>query len=441
MKLNRDWGKINMKFKPLGEFVTLNQGLAINKGTSHLVSEEKSEEFCYPLLRIADMMENSFCKYISKNVNPSVIASSKDIIYTRTGQIGLVFRNVVGVVHNNSFIVNLMNEELDKDYLFTVLCSPFVKNQALSLAKNSVQPDLTHDMFKSIVIPVPEKEIQIKIAKEIEAINSKIENNNNINIELESMAKTIYDYWFLQYEFPDEKGKQYKSSGGKMVWNEELKRKIPEGWEVKLIGDSIKKSKNGDWGNEEVTSQDDIKVNCFRGADFISITKDFHMTAPIRYIKKSNSDRLLEDGDLITEISGGSPTQSTGRIGYINEKFLQRSENVMDCSNFCKAFTPINKNYQFWLYQTWQSLYESGAMFNYESKTTGIKNLMFDDFIGSIYLAYPSEKLLLKYQEMLGLFYNKIQENLKQNQELASLRDFLLPMLMNGQVGFKEGEE
>lgn len=429
-----------MKYRPLGDFVKLSQGLAINSGTKHFVSEKKDEEFIYPLLRIADMMENTFTKYISKNVNPTVIANEDDIIYTRTGQIGLAFRGYKGVVHNNSFIVSLISDQLDKDYLFALLQSSFVREQALKLAKNSVQPDLTHDMFKSIMIPMPTMSVQKKIAKMYSDISDKIENNNKINAELESMAKTIYDYWFLQFEFPNEEGKPYKSSGGKMVWNEELKREIPEGWEVNNLAKAIFKSKNGDWGNEEPVNDDDIKVNCFRGADFISITNDYQMTAPIRYIKKNNADRLLEDGDLVTEISGGSPTQATGRIGYINQGFLNRSENVMDCSNFCKAFTPIDRIYQYWLYQTWKSYYDNGAMFNYESKTTGIKNLMFDDFIDSIYVAYPNEELLEVFQNKCTLFYEKIQKNLLENQELASLRDFLLPMLMNGQIGFKDGE-
>lgn len=72
-----------------------------------------------------------------------------------------------------------------------------------------------------------------KVSNLLSSIDNKIENNNKINAELESLAKTIYDYWFLQFEFPNEEGKPYKSSGGKMVWNKELKREIPEGWAVK----------------------------------------------------------------------------------------------------------------------------------------------------------------------------------------------------------------
>lgn len=306
------------------------------------------------------------------------------------------------------------------------------------IAQGSQTKFLTMQILDGFELEDIDLKEQRRLSKILSTIDKKIELNNKINTELEDMAKTLYDYWFLQFEFPNEEGKPYKSSGGKMVWNEDLKREIPEGWEVNSIAKSILKSKNGDWGTEEPTKKDDIKVNCFRGADFISITQEYNMTAPVRYIKKNNTDRLLANGDLITEISGGSPTQSTGRIGYINQGFLNRSANVMDCSNFCKAFTPLKIIYQFWLYQTWKSLYENGAMFNYESKTTGIKNLMFDDFINSIFFAYPKEEILTKFQNICEIYYDKIQKSLLENQELAALRDFLLPLLINGQVGFKK---
>lgn len=97
--------------------------------------------------------------------------------------------------------------------------------------------------------------------------------------------------------------------------------------------------------------------------------------------------------------------------------------------------------YQYWLYQTWKSLYDAGAMFNYESKTTGIKNLMFDEFIKWIYLPTPPEGIIDKYQKICSTNYNKIQDLFIESQQLASLRDFLLPMLMNGQVNVgKAGE-
>ena len=120
-----------MEYRQLGQYVSLNQGLAINAGTAHLVSKTKNDEFVYPLLRIADMVSGEYEKYISCKVNPSVIAQKDDIIYTRTGQVGLVFRGYYGVVHNNSFIVSLQSDNLSKDYLYAVLNSDFTRPEGI----------------------------------------------------------------------------------------------------------------------------------------------------------------------------------------------------------------------------------------------------------------------------------------------------------------------
>ena len=328
------------------------------------------------------------------------------------------------------------NEGYDLDYIYYNLLIN------LQILKNHSQGSQTKFLTMQILDAFEIEDIEIsaqkKISSVLSSIDAKIRNNNAINFELETLAKTIFDYWFLQYEFPDSMGKPYKTNGGVFLRDEQIKGDIPIGWEVKNLSCFILNSKNGDWGDENPIATDDIKINCFRGADFPCITENYVMTAPIRYIRNSNADRVLEDGDLVTEISGGSPTQSTGRIGYINSEFLDRSENKMTCSNFCKAFTPTRKIYQFWLYQMWKTHYDSGIMFNFESKTTGIKNLMFDEFIKNVFVACPDDELVAEYQTICESYYATIQKNLKQNQELSGLRDFLLPMLINGQVSVKD---
>lgn len=437
--LNDDWRIL--KFSECIQ--QLNTGL--NPRKNFTLGKGKIKYITAKNLTKSGTIDFSKCDFIDEEAK-KIINKRSDI---KVGDILFSSRAPIGHCHlikeepdffdigESIFSIRVNQEIVLPEYLCLYLSSDHFVKMATQNTTGSIIMEIRVSNLMDTSIIVPPKHVQKCIANCLNTIDRKIELNDKINDNLQHMAKMIYDYWFLQFDFPDESGKPYKSSGGKMVWNEELKREIPEGWEVSNLANCILKSKNGDWGNEEPLNNDDIKVNCFRGADFISITKSYDMTAPIRYIKRSNSDRLLEDGDLVTEISGGSPTQATGRIGYINQGFLNRSENVMDCSNFCKAFTPINKKYQFWLYQTWKAYYDNGAMFNYESKTTGIKNLMFDDFIDSIYVAYPISELLMKFQEICGTFYDKIQKNLLENQELASLRDFLLPLLMNGQVGFK----
>lgn len=285
-----------------------------------------------------------------------------------------------------------------------------------------------------------DKILQRRIANTLSNIDNKIELNNKINDEFEAMAKTIYDYWFLQFEFPNEEGKPYKSSGGKMVWNDELKREIPEGWINGHLKEYIKNQKAGDWGKENAINNYQKEVTCIRGADFSSITSFEKMDMPRRFILEKNSFKLLSVYDLLIEISGGSPIQSTGRICYINDAVLKRFSTKLITSNFCKAISLTDNNYFYWFYMLWKTLYINNVFFNYESKTTGIKNLLFDIMCEKYPICKPPIQIIRLYNQQVTPYFNKIQQNIIENQELTSLRDFLLPLLMNGQVGFKENK-
>ena len=291
------------------------------------------------------------------------------------------------------------------------------------------------DIINSFELIIPKEEaIRNKVSIILFFFDSKIELNNHINTELEAMAKTLYDYWFVQFDFPDANGKPYKTSGGKMVWNEELKREVPEGWGVKKMADWIDADKSGDWGKEEPEGNYIQKVTCIRGTDINSLNGLEQSTPPVRYILEKNAHKILSTHDLIIEISGGSPTQSTGRLAYITEATLKRFDNPLICSNFCKAISIKDKKLLYNFAYYWNSLYDSGALFGYEGKTSGIKNLLFDSFVNSYYTVVPEETLVDKFCCFMETIQNKKQTNLKENQQLSELRDWLLPMLMNGQV-------
>lgn len=300
----------------------------------------------------------------------------------------------------------------------------------------TLRASFNEEIFSYIKIELPSYEHQVKCGDLFYAIEQKIRNNNKINAELETMAKTIYDYWFLQFEFPNEEGKPYKSSGGKMVWNEELKREIPEGWKVGRLNNIINGEKGGDWGKESREGNYSEKVMCIRGADFPSMKVSSKLQTPVRYILSKNKNKILEKGDLIIEISGGSPTQSTGRICYINENLLKRFDTPVITSNFCKAITLQKKEYQYWFYLLWKMLYDNGVFFKYEGKTTGIKNLLFDILCRDYQIIMPKDEVLIMFNNEIEILFETIQKNLLENQELVSIRDFLLPLLMNAQITF-----
>lgn len=388
-----------MKFDKLGNYVALNQGLAINSGSSHLVSNICNDEFSLPLLRIADMIENSFSKYISIKVNPNVIANEDDIIYTRTGKIGLAFKGFCGVVHNNSFIVHLNSNLITKNYLYTCLQTNFVRYQALKMAKSSVQPDLTHDMFKSIVIPIPDSmEEQENISKYYNNLSNKIENNNRIISELESLAKTIYDYWFLQFEFPNEEGKPYKSSGGKMIRNEELKREIPEGWEAKNVSDFADIT----WGQcpngENILDRNTEEVSI----DYCSGAGDMHGGFLVDCQAKTNDGkRSAKDNDILVSVAG-----AIGNMCVV--------DHDISLGRAAMAYTVKDNSYLMFLYQSLKMLNKKILTISSGS----IQKVINSNNIKEFNIPYNAE-IIKKYSETANLIFFQLKELTKQNQQLT----------------------
>jgi type I restriction enzyme S subunit len=267
-----------------------------------------------------------------------------------------------------------------------------------------------------------------KLGELIDKIQKKIALNTRMNAELEAMAKQLYDYWFVQFDFPDENGNPYKSSGGKMVYNPTLKREIPAGWEVSSLSSVIGKDKSGDWGQDIEKGCYKIKVNCIRGADL----KD-SLNAPIRFINEKNVNRLLSEDDIIVEISGGSPVQATGRTLYVSKGLLDWYNKRLTCSNFCRPLVLSDNKDAPYFYYTWNLFYDNGIMFNFEGKTSGIKNLLLDMILGT-YWYFPPSNINNRFCDIIKKNLKLIDSNKTEIENLKSLRDSLLPMLMNGQV-------
>ena len=362
-----------------------------------------------------------------------------DVIISARGTVGVLAQIGFPMAFNQScFGLRGKEKLMDNTYLYYAL-----KNYVSNIQKRgqgSVFNTINLDSFKLMEIDIESFQTQLKIAAVLSALDDKIELNNQINTVLEAMAKTLYDYWFVQFDFPDENGKPYKSAGGKMVYDEVLKREIPIGWEVTVFNDWISKTKTGDWGKEVVEGNYTEHVYCVRGADINGLNGKGEVKAPERFILKNNLVKSLKPNDFVVEISGGSPTQSTGRIALLTEASLKRFDSNVICSNFCKALSLKDDEYVFNFLQEWQRLYDAGVFFGYEGKTSGIKNFLFDSFMTSYDIVKPPKNLVEKFYKKVETLENKKQINLQQNQELAQLRDWLLPMLMNGQVRVGSGE-
>ena len=331
-----------------------------------------------------------------------------DIIISRTGgSIGTLMyidKDYKSVYNNGLICLKIDKERYNPRYIYYCLkLDGFKKHIQKCSLGNSTQENIRMNDMLEYMIPDFNLKIQNQIVDVLKDLDDKIQNNNAINVELESMAKTIYDYWFLQFEFPNEEGKPYKSSGGKMVWNEELKREIPEGWGVKVIEDFCR----------IFTGKKDVNQALEAGEyKFFSCSPDY------KY-----SNEMLHSGKAILVSGNGS---YTGRTIFVNDAF-----DLYQRTYACVSST--DKDILEYIYYSMLRVFTQKV--GGGTHGSAIPYIVFDD-IAKEPILYNAD-IVEKYQNIVIPLQEKIIKNQRENEELSSLRDFLLPMLMNGQVEFK----
>ena len=274
---------------------------------------------------------------------------------------------------------------------------------------SSIAQAINSKYLKKMEIDIPEISMQNKIVDILSSIDSYIECNQKINNNLEQQAQMIFKEWFI---------------------NNPEKNK----WSTGTFSELIKATLNGDWGKEAPTDNNSEKVYCIRGADIPEVKAGNKGKMPTRYIPPKNFDtKKLTAGDIVVEISGGSPTQSTGRCTAITQSLLDRYDSGMVCTNFCKAIKP-KEGYSLFIYYYWQYLYGKGVFFSYENGTTGIKNLDFSGFIETETILIPPKDRVVAFDDYCNSIFNHVFSNGKKNEHLALLRDTLLPKLMSGEL-------
>lgn len=310
-------------------------------------------------------------------------------------------------------------KEVTSEYIYAALATDHFFAFNMSGAKGSKMPrgDKNHIMS----YPVPLFTTQERIGAFVRSINTRIENNNAICAELEAMAKLLYDYWFVQFDFPDENGKPYKSSGGKMFWSEEIKREIPEGWEVKTIGDisrmvndSITPNKSSMYHHFSIPAFDDTHMPVYEPGASID----------------SNKYCVNDDCILVSKLN-----PQFKRIWVISKA----PENSI-CSTEYIPFVSTNETKEY-LYSTFNSDAFYTFMVNSSSSSTGSRKRMPPEMCPRFKIPYPKNgSVVIQYCNAVKPMLDRANSMYSENQELASLRDFLLPLLMNGQVTFKEAD-
>mgnify|MGYP004608951687 CR=1 FL=1 len=316
---------------------------------------------------------------------------------------------VVNENHNNGYVSNLLS--------------------MMNLAQyqgQSAQPGLSVSTLSKITIKLPDLATQEQCFNVLNLIDQKIQINNQINQELEVMAKTLYDYWFVQFDFPDQNSKPYKSSGGKMVYNPELKREIPEGWGVEKLKDKLSVSRGISYKTENI--KDNIGTPMINLAS-IDINRNYKSTGLKYFNGDYLKEKIVSGGDLLiacTDLTRNADIVGSPIIVPFDEQNYVFS---MDLAKIDSKVDYINKYY---LYSTLRTEHYHNYIKNWASGTN-VLHLNIDG-INWYSISIPPVELQEEYSKIILKFSKKTNKNIQENQQLSQLRDWLLPMLMNGQV-------
>ena len=331
------------------------------------------------------------------------------------GNVAMCFEKCATNQQINS--ITQISEDYSPYFLYYWLSTK--KEYLFSISSVTRTPILSKGVFEEIEIPSISRSEQDKIAKVLLVLDKKIKLNSEVNDNLAQQLRLLYDYWFTQFDFPDESGNPYRSSGGQMVWNSGLKRKIPESWCVVPLGE-VSSFRNGINYDKNTTGDTTYHIVNVRNISSSSILLDERELDEI-CLPCTQAEKYLVSNESILIARSGIP--GAPRILY------NPSEDIIFCG-FIICATPIDSILQHYLMLFLKQLEGSTA-----TQTGGsiLKNVS-QDTLRDLLVPIPSKDILTQFNQRVALIYEFMHNNLEETSKLQNLRDWLLPMLMNGQA-------
>lgn len=357
-----------------------------------------SAEFSY--------LSESDYKIWTKRVTPQC----DDIVFSYEATLGryaMIPEGFYGCLGRRLAIVRAKDSRVNPRWLYYYFLSPewsaFIANHTV---KGSTVNRISVEDYPNYPIPLPERKTQDAVVEVLSTIDQKIDNNTNLCVKLESMAKTLYDYWFTQFDFPDENGKPYCSSGGEMVWNDQLKREIPKGWQVSSIG-----SVTRNYDSKRVPLSQNERDIMKGGIPYYGATGI--MDYVNRHIFDGQYVLIAEDGSVM-DVKGNPIVQMIWGKTWVNN----HAHVLQGCNGYSNEL----------LYLLLQHIPVVKIM------TGSIQKKINQDNLNSYKIPQIPDPLSQAFYEIVKPIFEKIQSLQDENDELTKLRDWLLPVLVNGQA-------
>lgn len=340
------------------------------------------------------------------------VPSDGDIIFSREAPIGncaIIPPNTKCCLGQRLVLLRVDTDVCSSEYLLAALQSQYVKQQIEQVSKSgSIVSNFNISDLKELIIPVVSQ--QETVSNISATLNRKVRTNKEIIDSLEAMAKSLYDYWFVQFDFPDENGKPYRTSGGEMVWNEQLKREIPKGWKPGKLCDIANITMGQSPAGESYNDTGDGLI-FYQGRTDFGLrfpTPRMYTTAPTRFAQKG--DILLSVRAPVGDLNFAMEDCCIGRgLAALNSKLGSQMHLFYTLDGFQQIFKVMDGN---------------GTTFGSITKDT-----LFD-----MSVVIPPDEILKCFEKRVKPIESKIEKCEEEIRELTKLRDWLLPMLMNGQA-------
>ena len=359
----------------------------------------------------AHLSEEDYIKW-TKRVTPQY----GDIVFSYEATLGryaLIPKDFYGCLGRRLAIIRNVSKDIDTLWLYYYFLSPewnrFIQSKII---KGSTVNRISVEDFPTYTVPNISIKVQRKIANILSKIDEKIALNNNINDNLEQQAKLLYDYWFTQFDFPDESGKPYRSSGGKMVWNEQLKRNIPENWNV------VPLLKLVNWESNSQPPKSEFVYEPKEGYVRFIQNRDYDSDTHITYIPRTKNLSIVDRFDILMDKYGDAGAVRYGIEGAFNVALGKICVHNPNYREYIRSFLGSDGIYKFL----------------HNSCMASTRASLSEANLAILNVVVPDEKIILDYENFLHKIRVSILKNKDETVELINLRDWLLPMLMNGQA-------
>ena len=383
---------------------------------------------------IFDNLDRRISKSSLDKISKRTKLTKDDVVVSTVGTIGksaVIKSNKINYDFQRS--VGIIKCDLNKilpDYLYYYFNQNLVKKRLTDIANVSIQKCLYISDLNSLIIDYHDDiEDQKKIVKTLDKISNKIDLNNEFNSKLLKIIRKIFNYWFVQFDFPNNKNEPYKSNGGELTWNELFERKIPKGWRVTSLDEVLEVIESGDRPKGKVT-ENISGIPSIGAENIIEIGKykfDQEKFIPTGFFNKMKKG-IIKSNDVLLYKDG----LGVGRVSMFKNNFPYEKCSINSHVFILRSNELISQNYlYFWLEQPYIKSFIKRLGLN--SSQPGINQ----DDVKESPIMIPNEETIQQFDKFIEKKVDLIFLNSKKNKQLIDFKNWLLPMLMNGQAFIK----